>query len=587
MPSTFFGLSIGTSGLYTYQAALNTTAHNISNAQTTGYSRQVLTQKAGTPIKVNSSYGMAGTGVDVAGVTQERNTYYDMKYWKNNSIYGEYNTKSSYLSEVETYFNEVQLEGFTTSFNYFNNSLQSLSTDPSSTTVRTQVVSYGQSLAEYFNSLYNNMQSIQGECNTEVKTQVNQVNSLAKQIATLNQQINTMESGGGTANDLRDQRALLIDQLSQIANVTVTENQVGAVEGVNSYVVKIDGNTLVDTGNYNTLKVVPRDEKVNQNDIDGLYDIVWSNTGQTFNTGSDTLTGSLKALIEMRDGNNGENLRGTISSASAGSKSVTLTNSSINNISELNIPASGTITIGNQDYTYSSYTATASTDASGNTTYSYTFTLDEGLKSAVSNASAEIGDSISYKGLPYYMSELNEFVRTYAKAFNDIQKQAKDLNGDTGLDFFTGGNAVSSFSSDGDYSLLTAGNFTVSSTIYKNPKLLAISADTTAGVSDSTYLNKMIALASDKSLFAEGTPASFLNAIVGDVGIDSSSASNLSDSQSNILTLIENQRLSVSGVDTEEEAIDLLRYQNAYNLCSKAISVMNEVYDKLINETGV
>ena len=126
MPSTFFGLNIGKSGLYTYQAALNTTTHNISNTETKGYSRQVLNQQAGVPIKVNNTYGMVGSGVDVISITQERNAYYDLKYWKNNTMYGEYAAKEHYMNEIENYFNEVNLKGFTTSFNTFHDILQEL-----------------------------------------------------------------------------------------------------------------------------------------------------------------------------------------------------------------------------------------------------------------------------------------------------------------------------------------------------------------------------------------------------------------------------------------------------------------------------
>ena len=101
MASTFFGLNIGQSGLYAYQAALDTTSHNITNAETEGYSRQVMGQKASDAIPVNSTYGMAGTGVTVTGVTQNRDDYYDIKYWKNNTMYGDYSSKSYYMTEIE------------------------------------------------------------------------------------------------------------------------------------------------------------------------------------------------------------------------------------------------------------------------------------------------------------------------------------------------------------------------------------------------------------------------------------------------------------------------------------------------------
>jgi flagellar hook-associated protein 1 len=586
MPSTFFGLNIGTTGLYTYQAALNTTAHNISNTETAGYTRQVLNQKAGVAIKVNSTYGMAGSGVDVSGVVQIRNQYYDMKLWKNTTTYGNYAAKEHYMTEIETYFNEINLEGFTTSFNSLHNSLQELSKDPSSLSVRKQVTNYAKSLTDYFNYLSTSMSGIQEECNFEVKNTVDQINSLGQQIASLTKQINSLESTGGIANDLRDQRNLLLDELSGITTISTNERIVGDAVGITSFTVKIDGQTLVDTAEFNTLKVVPRTEKMNQNDIEGLYDIVWAN-GQTFNPLSSTTSGSLKALFEVRDGNNKENLQGRVTAA-AGETSVVLKDTNINTTNKLNIPSSGIITIGNREYKYNSFTATF--DATTKK-YSYEFQLDDPLTVGVTNEGTSIGDSIDYKGIPYYMAQMNEFVRTYSKSFNDIHKQAQDLDGNTGIDFFNGKDPVTgnnySFDTDEKYYLLTAANFTVTEAIYSDPSKLAVSTKITDGVENKTYLDKLIALKSDKTMFKQGAPASFLQTLVAEIGIDTDKAASFAKSQSDIVYMINNQRLSESGVDIDEEAMNLVKFQNAYNLSAKAITVMNEIYDKLINGTGV
>jgi flagellar hook-associated protein 1 FlgK len=582
MPSTFFGLNIGTTGLYTYQAALNTTAHNVSNAETLGYSRQVLTQQAGVALKINGRYGMVGTGVDVTSIKQVRNEYYDLKYRKNNTIYGNYSTKDYYMKEVENNFNEINMEGFTTSFNKFFDSLQELSKDPSSLTVRTQVTNYASSLSEYFNSLSNSMKGIQEECNFEVKNQVDRINSLSKQIATITKQINNLETGGGTANDLRDARALLVDELSKIANISVTENVVGNNVGVTSYLVKLNGQTLVDNYDYNTLKTVPRTEKINQNDIDGLYDITWE-SGQRFDPLHVSLTGSLKALFEVRDGNNLANLKGQ-ANGTAGTNTVTITNPSITNGEKINIPSKGIIVIGNQEFKYKSFEY-------DNATKQYTFTLENNLASNITDTSARIGEAINYKGIPYYMGQMNEFVRTFAKAFNDIHTTGKDLNDEEGLDFFNGKNSVDgsnfSFKNGDPYYNLTAGNFTITDEISKNPSKLAIAKSIVNGVEDKTILNKLIALKSDGSMFKQGAPASFLQTLVAEIGIDADKAATFSESQKNILYMIHNQRLSESGVDVDEEAMSLVKFQNAYNLSAKVIQIMNEIYNKLINDTGV
>lgn len=627
MPSTFFGLNIGSTGLYTYKSALNTTAHNIANTETKGYTRQVLGQQADKALRVNNTYGMAGTGVVVTGVTQMRNQYYDMKFWTNNTLNGEYSIKGHYMTELQNYFNDVTLDGFTVTFNSMYDSLQELSKNPSSLAVRNQVINYGKTLAEYFNSLATSVKRIQEDCNFEINNKVNQINSIAQQIATLTKQINTLEVGGGVACDIRDQRALLIDELSEIVNVSVTEKTVGDGVGVNSYVVKINGQTLVDTSEYNTLKTVSREHKVNQNDIDGLYYVVWEKSGQIFDTYSSSLGGSLQALFEIRDGNNAHNLKGSVT-AIAGEETLVMSNCNINSEEMLNIPESGVITVDNREYVYNGFEVKIGADGK------YTsFSLDQPVEVSVTNVSAAIGKSVNYKGIPFYMAKLNEFVRCFARAFNEVHREGEDLEARDGIDFFNATHKVSgrnytfgplkssadyptydftTFSSQtgayevvvpddkplyGSYYFMTADNFTITKELMDDPSYFAAAAGEPEGepdngfldhgVEDNTIVDKLIALKSDKSMFRQGPPDAFFQTLVADLGIDTKKAMNFSINQRNILESITNQRLSVSGVDIDEEAMSLVRYQNAYNLSAKVISVMDEIYDKLINYMGV
>ena len=97
MPSTFLGLNTGLSGLSYFQTALNTTAHNISNADTKGYSKQTVQASASDALRLKKSYGMMGTGITASAVERERNTYYDVKYWSANAKYSQYNTQLSLI----------------------------------------------------------------------------------------------------------------------------------------------------------------------------------------------------------------------------------------------------------------------------------------------------------------------------------------------------------------------------------------------------------------------------------------------------------------------------------------------------------
>jgi len=603
MANTFFGLNIGTTGLYAAKSGLNVTAHNVANIETEGYSRQVIKQSADTPISTNNRYGMLGSGVAVNEIAQMRSQYYDEKYRSNNALLGMYDTRSYFMNEVQSYLNEIELEGFTTTFDSMYDSLQELAKDPANLTVRTQVSNYAMSLCEYFNSLSTSLDQVQTECNYEVKNQVSRINSLATQVATLTKQINTVEIGGQNANDLRDQRANLIDELSEIVNVTVTERSIGNV-GMTEYIVRLDGQILVDNYEARSLEVVPRTVNMSQCDVDGLYDVYWDN-GEILNAESATLKGTLKALFEVRDGNNKENLQGFAEEVDAGATEVTIINTNVNDLKDLNIPHEGKITIGNGVYEYTSFTVTANEDG----TYSYTFQLKEEARRQYSEGThVAIGTTMDYKGIPYYKAQLNEFIRVFAQEFNEVHAAGTNLNGDTGVNFFSAINPMTaeqynlnSFGVAGEenitmsdfesnplqtevpYYMLTAANFTVNEIVQMNPSTISAASDITNGVGNADIANKLLALKNKVTMFKQGDPAAFLQTLVGEVGVDTKASLNFAESQENIVQAVTSQRLSVAGVDIDEEAMNLAKYQEAYNLAAKVIAVMSETYDTLIN----
>ncbi len=603
MANTFFGLNIGTTGLYAAKSGLNITAHNVANIETEGYSRQVIKQSADTPLSTNNRYGMLGSGVAINEITQMRSQYYDEKYRSNNALLGNYESRSYFMNEVQSYLNEIKLKGFTTTFDSMYDSLQELSKDPANLTVRTQVTNYAMSMCEYFNSLSTSLDQVQTECNYEVKNQVSRINSLSTQVATLTKQINTVEIGGQNANDLRDQRANLIDELSKIVNVTVSEREIGNC-GMTEYIVRLDGQLLVDNYDAKQLEVIPRTENMSQCDVDGLYDIYWDN-GERLNAESATLTGTLKALFEVRDGNNKENLQGFAEEVDDGATEITVINTNINNIKDLNIPPEGKLTIGNGEYAYTSFTVTANEDG----TYSYTFQLkDEARRQYPEGTQVAIGTTMDYKGIPYYHAQINEFIRVFAQEFNEVHASGENLNGDTGVNFFAATNpmtaeqyVLNSFGAEGKenvtmsdfdsdplktdapYYMLTAANFTVNKVIQMNPSAISAASNITNGVGNADIANKLLALKSDVSMFKQGDPAAFLQTLVGEVGVDTGAALSFAESQENIVQSVTSQRLSVAGVDIDEEAMNLAKYQEAYNLAAKVIAVMNETYDTLIN----
>ena len=639
MPSQFFGLNIAYTGLLASNAAMNTTSNNIANVQTEGYSRQQVTQQASNALRVFQTYGCAGAGVETLAIERIRDEFYDGRFWDNNAQLGEYDMKQYYMQQLETYFDDDgKSTGFKTIFDQLMvTGMQALLKDPNSATAKSQFVGYAGALTEYFNGMAGNLEKVQKDINQEIKLKVDQINSIAGEIASLNKQINTIELAGTKANELRDRRTLLVDELSKIVDVEVKEtpiidaNNENRETGANRYMVKIaGGQMLVDGSDYNGLECVARTsyEKVNQTDIDGLYDVYWSD-GQKFNLYNASMGGDLAGLIQMRDGNNGENFTGEVTATGTTTDAdgkthdtvtVKVTKAYLQDLNKCNLSdQGGVIDLGNQEFYYDSWEYTCEYDANGEATYTYTFTLSDSEKNprGITNdrvgKKAEIGTDLSYQGIPYYMNQMNEWIRTFSQKFNDILTSGYSGSGDSGVKMFTGNKATSSEQfllddaskrydkqekknskvtvkvNDDSYYRLTAKNFDILDAMEQDPSMMANRYDAADGVEQNDLLNDLKNLATDKSKMSfRGCNASeFLQCILSDVALNASRANTFYASFKDISNTIDNQRISISGVDEDEEAVNLVKYQNGYNLASKMIQTLTEVYDRLILETGV
>lgn len=612
MPSSFFGLNIARSGMSTYNAWLNTTAHNISNVKTPGYSKQTVKQSASVPISLKTTYGMLGTGVEATDIVSERDVYYDSKYRVSNTSYGKYEALTYYMQSIEDslYAKDSKSGGMTNSLDDLFKSLSSLTTDASNTTIRKQTVGFADTLTQYIQEAADNLQSLQTDVNTQISKVVDQINAYAEQIVSLNKQINTIEVYGTKANDLRDQRAHVLDQLSELIGVDVVEKEPADGNGYHQYIVTVGSAVLVDSYSANTIKYQARDTYNAQNDIDNLYDLQWAN-GQSFGI-HEAVGGKLQALFELRDGNNGEVFEGKITEGTKGSTTLKVEGTSelAKSIFKLDIPATnGIIHINNQRYEYKSFQAEVKADG----TYEYTFELKDALGDDVNGKNASIGDQVDFRGIPYYMSQLNEFVRKFSYEFNKVQASGYDMNGDQGKQMFVGTDKVSgkqmeflnmdfekgfTFSSvysavPGDakvsssYFSLTALNTTIDADILKDGRLLACSDESDGGASNGENLAKMLDLQEDKTMFRQGQPGSFLQVLTSTVGVDSQKVKTSSENAKNIKDAVDNRRLSKAGVDEDEEGQNLIICQNLLSYQYKVLSVMDEVLDKLINGTAV
>ena len=617
MTSTFFGLNIAASGLRAANAALNTTANNISNANTSGYSRQEVKQEASDAIRVFAKYGCAGAGVDTLAIERVRDSFYDVKFRNNEQLLGNVSQKNYYNKLIEQYLDDNGTTGFSSLFNKMTASLQSVMTAAGTTESKSTFISGMQSITEYFNNAYNNLQGAQADVNAEIKLCADRITAIAQEVASINKQINVIEMTGTTANELRDKRDVLIDDLSKLVSIEtketpiVDDTQPDRKTGATRFQIWVAGGyELVDTYEYRKMICVSRssDGSMNQNDIDGLYDIKWGSASykdgdniaelSDFAIDSKLIGGELQGLLAIRDGNNGQNFTGECTIVDNESRpvkvTVKVTDKHLMDMTKCTIPEQGAIHIGDADFKYDKW------EYDGNDTY--TFTIDNDTLKSMPEAHrvVSIGKSNDYQGIPYYLSQMNEWIRQFSSAVNDIMTNGYPADSDETPGQFlltgevdTNSSAQYSFdqltkkSENKGYYKLRAGNFSVNSVLLADASRLSTRADITEGESEFGNLTKLKNMFNTAKIFRGATSGEFLTKVLADVALNTSNSGTLEKTYDALETTINNQRLSDSGVDEDEEASNLVKFQNAYNLSSKMIQTLTEIYDRLILQTGV
>ena len=700
MRGSFFGMNVAMSGLFAAQRNMDTISHNVANVQTDGYSRQVIRQSASSPIRLYNHTGMVGTGTEVISIARVRDIYLDQKYWYQNTRKGEWNQKASLNDQILTRIDETGADGYNKALNEFYAALSELSKDPADMSLRSVVKEEAISMTTYFNNLYNNLEKMQEELNFDVKTKVDLINSIGHRIESLNQQIYHVEVLGETANDLRDARDLLVDQLSGLVDVEVGEHNYGKLpSGADDlrFYIYIGGIQFLkhfdkDNSIVNELQCIARKEKINEEDLNGLFDIVWAKPAGK-NQPVEISGGELRGILDVRDGNAAIvqekkfNMMGTkisiaINTTSVGALVLDLNfNEYVRNVENMTAGdlaeylqdeinkmlenAGLLITPENRAEVYTTSDGKLEINLSGVDGGSgvspkiatFVFTAPAQLKLALGleeitgggtsdilTSNLDIVQAVktnAYKGIPYYLRKLNEYVRVYAMAFNEGYL---DLSGDqhitsdevltghadgynikqdlgeppAGVRFFTmmdsHGNTFGSgeflamedgrmpslvgLSTDSveyqnninaiynAYQKVTAKNFCVSSDVMNDVSLIATSS--AAGeVENSTNLTAVMSQRFNRHMFAEGSAEDFMQSVTTDAAVNTNQAEYMYDNQFNYINLLMTRRQSVSGVNQDEEFADLIRQQHAYNASAQMITIYNQIYDTLINGLGV
>lgn len=291
MASTFLGLSIATRGLNAAQIGAAVTTNNMSNIDTTGYSRQVVNQTSIGPAAVYSS-SLVGGGVEVSSVDRVRSFRLDQKYWQQNSAASAADARSTYLEQIESVFGSTDTSDISTALDNFYADLEQLSTDPGDTSARAVVLEAAKSLCTALNEASSSLSALRSDINSDVKTTVEQINSYATQIAALNKQISVASASGADANELEDQRGVLVDKLSGLVGIEVSEGD------NDTLTITVEGTNLVSGSKARALECYTVTDAASEQY--GMYGIRWADTGKEFNSGD---AGALNGYLAVRDGN--------------------------------------------------------------------------------------------------------------------------------------------------------------------------------------------------------------------------------------------------------------------------------------------
>ncbi len=217
-------LLIGMQALEVAQGALTATSNNISNSDTPGYTREVVQLSEN---RENTSGGsVSGGGVTLDGLQSVRDELLNLQIQQQTSLQNSADTESSSLSEVQNYFTSTGTD-IASEFSAFSSALTQLSASPTDSSVRASVLDAGQNLAQAFNTTASGLTSVQSQANQQVTQTVGQINTLTAQIAQLNGQVAQLTAAGKDGGTVEDQRDQLVQQLSALTGVSITQTSDG------------------------------------------------------------------------------------------------------------------------------------------------------------------------------------------------------------------------------------------------------------------------------------------------------------------------------------------------------------------------
>lgn len=585
MSGIYSSLDIGKQTLLASQIALNVVSNNIANANTEGYSKQNVTLKAN--MSIPSSAGQIGTGVTATEITRQYNLLFSQQANDAKSDYEYWSSQSTVLQEIETIFNESDETGLNNILSEFWSAWSDLSNNPDGAAERESLLAQSENLISTIKEMSANLKSYQDTLNTDIQNAVGEVNSILSQIADLNARITNVEAGGTTnANDLRDSRDELVNQLNQYMDVSYSEdNETG------QYSVYVNGGTPLVLGNTSYSLSCER------NAVTGNTDVIWKGvSGNTVNLTDDLEGGEIAGWINVRDNYISEYSDSLNTLAGEIIWQVNSLHSEGTGLSSVS-SMTGTVTIDDAD------AAIDGTDASGDYTYAFGDRFTDGgsfdivVYDADGNATRSTVTLANGATVNDLIDQINAIDGMNASVNSDGYFE---LRADTDCTFaiassstgepnnamaILGVNTYFTYDlDDGDF----AETMEVNSVLKDDTDLIAagtLDSDNQVAAGDNRIALAIYNL-QDTEIEMDGSSTTidaYYAALVSQVGIDSENAQSNESYNSSLLNEYTTQLESVTGVNLDEEMVDLLKYQRSYQAAAKIITAADEMLQTLLS----
>ena len=644
MANGMAALFVGSTGLRSAQTALNTTAHNLSNINTAGYTRQQVTfsdtQYVYIDTKDKVSNASCGLGVAISEVRRIRDQFIDQAYRNENSRLGFYESQYKAVEEIEDQFGEMQGVTYESYLVNLYNSVNELAKNPSSTVARSSLIQNATAFIEKSENVYQGLRDYQTTLNTQVKNMVQDINDLGDTIYKLNKKIAKIEAAGiEKANDLRDERDRTIDELSKYIDITYyeTDSKEVVITAANVPFVTMGERAVMDTRVVEgTNLVIPtwpgyeRDvyedgkqasnvDDTDKGELKGLLiargnmvvdytvvPVVPSSSDYDMNTaeGRAAYQEAYDSYLEDQKYYNTYIEPSPILSAMAGFDK--LVNGIVEAVNNILCPETTEVRttpytaedgseIQAETYTYNSVAQQTLYDrygreVSGKDNGDGTYSFESGEKLYQSMGGAEVPvDSYTYSMIDMdktgYGSDEDKTVGTELFSRKGTDRYIRTTD-DTGKTIYLRNN----LNETGYESLYRLGNLQINPEAAQNVGKIPLS--TVQGKEDFDRAEELVDVWDEKfaslnpDTYAKSDFMTYYNNFIGEYATMGKALSNYVSNQTTMVEGYDNQRLQSEGVSSDEELEKMIKYQQAYNAASRYVNVVSEMLEHLVTSLG-